>query len=198
MFRTVSPSIIRSLAICWLLANKHVEFYSKNKFEKLVHLVCFITKIGSSVIRADFFYEYWFWKRKSNLLISVFHLLIIAVNRNDIKHQKKNSYYNYIFRISIFLLSENAEAYSVWEKLFYGTNKVRREDGVKAKVRTCNCVHVALVCISCATSDEGPLEVLTQCLIVYHPNQERYHLLVQKMQEMEVLAQFIKTTQCWF
>jgi len=24
---------------------KHVEFYSKNKFEKLVHLVCFIIRI---------------------------------------------------------------------------------------------------------------------------------------------------------
>ena len=27
---------------------KHVEFYSKNKFEKLVHLVCFIIRILKS------------------------------------------------------------------------------------------------------------------------------------------------------
>jgi hypothetical protein len=81
MFRTVSVSIIRSLALytqqwcmsyrlCWPLASKkliypvwhiaiavctpddgqrnspkHVEFYSKNKFEKLVHLVGFIIRI---------------------------------------------------------------------------------------------------------------------------------------------------------
>lgn len=31
---------------------------------------------------------------------------------------------------------------------------------------------MALLCISCATRDEGSLEVLTQCLIMYHPNQE--------------------------
>jgi hypothetical protein len=28
---------------------KHVEFYSKNKFEKLVHLVCSITRIYHDV-----------------------------------------------------------------------------------------------------------------------------------------------------
>jgi len=49
---------------------------------------------GSSVIRADFCYEYRFSKLKSNLLISGFHLLIITVNRNDIKYQKKNNYFN--------------------------------------------------------------------------------------------------------
>lgn len=70
---------------------------------------------------------------------------------------------------------------------------MRCEVGFKAKVRTCNCVHVALLCISCATSDEGPLEVLTQCLIVYHPNQELNHLLVQQMHEMKILAKFRKT-----
>jgi len=70
---------------------------------------------GSSVIREDFFYEYRFRKPKSNLLISGFHLLIIAVNRNDTRHQKKNNYFNYIFRVSILLLSENAEAYSARE-----------------------------------------------------------------------------------
>jgi hypothetical protein len=39
------------LAVCTVLSDdghrncpKHVEFYSKNKFEKLVHLVCFITR----------------------------------------------------------------------------------------------------------------------------------------------------------
>jgi len=46
MFRTVSLSIIRSLALytqqqVYVI---HVEFYSKNKFEKLVHLVGFIIR----------------------------------------------------------------------------------------------------------------------------------------------------------
>ena len=61
MFRTGFLSIVRSLVLytqqwfmsyrlCWLLANKktcpkHVELYSKYKFEKLVHLVGFIIKI---------------------------------------------------------------------------------------------------------------------------------------------------------
>ena len=40
MFRTVSLSIVRSLA--QRNCPKHVEFYSKNKFEKLGHLVGFI------------------------------------------------------------------------------------------------------------------------------------------------------------
>jgi len=60
MFRTVLLSIIRSFSlytqqyiqVCCvysekLLRNcpKHVEFYSKNTFEKLVHLVGFIIRI---------------------------------------------------------------------------------------------------------------------------------------------------------
>jgi hypothetical protein len=63
MFRTGPPSIIRSLSLCtqqwyvsyrlsWQLADdgqrncpKHVEFYSKNKFEKSVHLVAFVIRI---------------------------------------------------------------------------------------------------------------------------------------------------------
>jgi len=62
MFRTVSLSIIRSFSlytamvyviqVCWELTAdgqrncpKHVEFYSKNKFEKSVHLVGFIIRI---------------------------------------------------------------------------------------------------------------------------------------------------------
>jgi hypothetical protein len=66
MFRTVSLSIIRSLALyiqhnlcdIYLLlcvqcytpddgqrnSPKHVEFYSKNKFEKLLHLVGFVIR----------------------------------------------------------------------------------------------------------------------------------------------------------
>jgi len=49
MFRTVPLSIIRSFPLYtqqWYDGQrncpKHVEFYSKNKFEKLVHLVGFI------------------------------------------------------------------------------------------------------------------------------------------------------------
>ena len=67
MFQIVSQSIVRSLALytqqnlydiylllCvqWKTPDdaqrnclKHVEFYSKNKFEKLVHLVAFIIRI---------------------------------------------------------------------------------------------------------------------------------------------------------
>ena len=63
MFRTVPPSIIRSFSMYtqqWCRSYrfahslragsgrnclKHVEFYSKNKFEKLVHLVGFIIRI---------------------------------------------------------------------------------------------------------------------------------------------------------
>ena len=63
MFRTVPLSIIRSFSLYtqqWYMSYrfadslragsgrncpKHVEFYSKNKFEKLVHLVGFIIRI---------------------------------------------------------------------------------------------------------------------------------------------------------
>ena len=54
MFRAVPLSIIRSLSLCVQQKTpddgqrnclKHVEFYSKNKFEKLVHLVGFIIRI---------------------------------------------------------------------------------------------------------------------------------------------------------
>ena len=63
MFRTVPLSIIRSFLLCtqqWYMSYrfadslragsgrncpKHVEFYSKNKSEKLVHLVGFIIRI---------------------------------------------------------------------------------------------------------------------------------------------------------
>ena len=60
MFRTVPLSIIRSFSLFtqqWYMSYrfapddgqrncpKHVEFYSKNKFEKLVHLVGFIIRI---------------------------------------------------------------------------------------------------------------------------------------------------------
>jgi len=53
MFRAVPLSIIRSFSLQnWKTPDdgqrdcpKHVEFYSKNKFEKLVHLVGFIIKI---------------------------------------------------------------------------------------------------------------------------------------------------------
>jgi len=71
MFRTVPLSIIRPDPAHKLSANlcdvhsccvhsekdgqrncpKHVEFYSKNKFEKLVHLVGFIIRIWDTVIR---------------------------------------------------------------------------------------------------------------------------------------------------
>jgi len=51
MFRTVPLSIIRSFSR-WKTPDdgqwncpKHIEFYSKNKFEKLVHLVGFIIRI---------------------------------------------------------------------------------------------------------------------------------------------------------
>jgi len=45
MFRTVPLSIIRSLAL-YTQSNcpKHVELYSKDKFEKLVHLFGFIIR----------------------------------------------------------------------------------------------------------------------------------------------------------
>ena len=48
MFRTVPLSIVRSFSL-YTQRNcpKHVEFYSKNKFQKLVHLVGFITRIFS-------------------------------------------------------------------------------------------------------------------------------------------------------
>jgi len=49
MFRTVPLSIIRSFSLYTRRGQrncpKHVEFYSKNKFEKLVHLVGFIIRI---------------------------------------------------------------------------------------------------------------------------------------------------------
>jgi len=59
MFRTVTLSIIRSFSLytqqwymsyrfadsCQRNCPKHVEFYSKNKFEKLVHLVGLIIRI---------------------------------------------------------------------------------------------------------------------------------------------------------
>jgi len=54
MFQTVSLSIIRSLVLCVQhytpddgqgKCPKHAEFYSKNKFQKIVHLVGFIIRI---------------------------------------------------------------------------------------------------------------------------------------------------------
>jgi len=66
MFRTVPPSIIRSFSLYtqqWYMSYrfavftvktpddgqrncpKHVEFYFKNKFEKLVHLIGYIIRI---------------------------------------------------------------------------------------------------------------------------------------------------------
>ena len=63
MFRTVPLSVIRSFSLYtqqWYMlyrfadslragsgrnCTKHVEFYSRNKFEKLVHLVGFIVRI---------------------------------------------------------------------------------------------------------------------------------------------------------
>ena len=58
MFRTVPLSIIKSfslyiqqwymsyrLAVSKPVCPKHVEFYSKNKFKKLMHLVGFIIRI---------------------------------------------------------------------------------------------------------------------------------------------------------
>jgi len=55
MFQTVPLSIIRSFSLYiqqWYMSYrfadsclKHAEFYSKNKFEKLVHLVGFIIRI---------------------------------------------------------------------------------------------------------------------------------------------------------
>ena len=86
MFRTVPLSIIRSfalytqqtymtytIAVCAVKISygghrncpKHVEFYSKNKFEKLVHLVCFIIRIYHNTRSPEhqiqfynFFYRY--------------------------------------------------------------------------------------------------------------------------------------------
>jgi hypothetical protein len=71
MFQRVSLSIIRSLALytqqqvyviqvmlyvqCYTPDDgqrncpKHVEFYSKNKFEKLVHLIGFIIRIKTGI-----------------------------------------------------------------------------------------------------------------------------------------------------
>ena len=48
MFRTVSLSIIRSFSLCtlqWYMSYRPVEYYSKNEFEKLVHLVGFVIRI---------------------------------------------------------------------------------------------------------------------------------------------------------
>jgi len=52
MFRAVPMSIIRSVSLYTSddghrNCPKHVEFYSKNKFEKLVHPVGFIIRIST-------------------------------------------------------------------------------------------------------------------------------------------------------
>jgi len=57
MFQTVPLSIIRSFSLCtqqWYMSYRfadscHVMFYSKNKCEKLVHLVGFIIRIYHDV-----------------------------------------------------------------------------------------------------------------------------------------------------
>ena len=62
MFQTVPLSLVRSFSLCtqqWYMSyrfadslravSKHVEFYSKNKLEKLVHLVGFIIRIYHDV-----------------------------------------------------------------------------------------------------------------------------------------------------
>jgi hypothetical protein len=57
MFRTCILSIIRRLVL-YKQQEEYVEFYSKNKFEKLVHLVGFIIRIyhgaRSSECQAEF------------------------------------------------------------------------------------------------------------------------------------------------
>ena len=45
MFRTVPLSIIRSFSLYTQQWYMSYRFYSKNKYEKLVHLVGFVTKI---------------------------------------------------------------------------------------------------------------------------------------------------------
>jgi len=48
-FYTVHTAMVYVVQVCWQLASRirtdPVEFYSKNKFEKLVHLVGFIIRI---------------------------------------------------------------------------------------------------------------------------------------------------------
>ena len=92
MFRTVPLSIIRCFSLCtqqavwhkpllcaqWKTPDdgqrncpKHVEFYSKNKFEKLVHLVGFIVRITLAYFIADCLKELlvsaapWRWRHNS-------------------------------------------------------------------------------------------------------------------------------------
>jgi len=48
---------------------KHVEFYSKNKFEKLMHLVCFIIRIYHAA-------------RSSESQIRLFRIYILQLHHN--------------------------------------------------------------------------------------------------------------------
>ena len=43
-----------------LVVEEHVEFYSKNKFEKLVHLVGFIIRIYRKLLWPSSFHEHFF------------------------------------------------------------------------------------------------------------------------------------------
>jgi hypothetical protein len=74
-----------SYRLCWLLASgirmeqrncpKHVEFYSKNKSEKLVHLVGFITRIYQDARSSVKFVPWW-----SYCLIKLQYLIIMYYN----------------------------------------------------------------------------------------------------------------------
>ena len=85
MFRTVPLSIIRSFSLYtqqWCMSYryflKHVEFYSKSKFEKLVHLVGFIIRICHDA-RSSKCQSYWTLKFQVFSLVVVFGVVTMCI-----------------------------------------------------------------------------------------------------------------------
>jgi len=85
MFQTVPLSHIRSFSLYtqqWYMLYryflKHVKFYSKNKFEKLVHLVGFIIRICHDA-RSSECQSYWTLKFQVFTLVVVFGVVTTCI-----------------------------------------------------------------------------------------------------------------------
>jgi len=106
-FFTAHTAMVHVIQVCWQLASsigtelqciqwktrddgwrncsKHVEFYSKNKFEKLVHLVGFIMRMLLSILRTTMFQNKGYWWIKSFQVGSLNHTTAVLKHLNTCK-----------------------------------------------------------------------------------------------------------------
>ena len=61
---------------------KHVDFYSKNKFEKLMHLVCFVIRIYHDARSPECQIIQGLSKRFERFKFGIFYILIIKIRYN--------------------------------------------------------------------------------------------------------------------